>query len=230
MDFIADSRHGLIRHAGYRLESFAPSVLRIAQSAPSSLPSASKLVDLGMTEEEKGAKGKETPMERELLEQLRRNFPLRIDAQGRLFFEEDPVEHPRVLQYLRRHIESEGPNELRIRVGDQWAAVQVEDCPILVRHVEEDSKGQLLLQLNDGRTLPLDPDTLVEDRGRGLRCSLPSYSQKSQIFARFSNTAQMDLSPFLSWDDGEDKGPYLELGGRNYPIPMASQAEPQTSS
>jgi hypothetical protein len=52
------------------------------------------------------------PLDPELLERIRRGFPLRMDALGRFFFEDDEITHPGVVALFRAGIELSEDGEL----------------------------------------------------------------------------------------------------------------------
>ena len=86
---------------------------------------------------------------------------------------------------------------------------------------ERAAQAPLWVRLDDGRVLPLSLESLWEEPGRGLRCSVPSRRSGRGLAARFTNTAQMDMARWLTWPeelmsdeseaieegDGEDEAP-----------------------
>jgi uncharacterized protein len=156
----------------------------------------------------------------ETLEKLRRGFPLRMDRMGAFFLGDDPITHHGVVAAFRRGLDLSDTGEPIVRVADQWTYLSVADCVLRVLRVVADPTGDALhLVLDDGRTIPLDPARLWEQPGHGLRCTVPSAANARPLSARFSNTAQMDLDPWLTWPDGEHGRPHLKLSGHERPIP-----------
>lgn len=149
-----------------------------------------------------------------LLDRIRRGFPLRMDALGRLLFEEDEITHPGVIRLFRRGIDLSDKGELIVRVESQWTFLNASDCPLRVIRVDGDhTQGELpRLHLDDTRVLELDPHSLVEDEGRGLRCTVPSQGRARPLHARFSNRAALELSEWLNID--EDGNAALLYQGR----------------
>ena len=141
----------------------------------------------------------------ELLERIRRGFPLRLDALGRFMFEQDEITHPRVVDLFRSGIDVNDAGELVLQVGDQWTYLNATDCPLRVLAVLGRADQDLLprLQLDDGRTLELDWSTLVEDEARGLRCSVPAQGSGRLLAARFTNRAALSVADWLVCDENE---------------------------
>lgn len=153
----------------------------------------------------------------ETLERLRRGVPLRMTARGELLFDEGPITHPRVRQALREGLDLSDGGEPIVRLGPQWCYLTVEDCPLRATAVRRDGDA-LHMRLDDGRELPLPPQALVDEPGRGLRTRAPARGSGRLLDVRFTNQAQMDLAPWLEdGDDGEHT--VLALGSRRVVIP-----------
>lgn len=156
-----------------------------------------------------------TTLDPDTLERLRRQVPLRLDRRGQFFFEDDPVTHPGVRALFLRGLDVTPAGEPSLRVGEQWCYLQVEDCLLRALRVTRAGDGAPQLHLDDGRDLPLDPDTLWEEPGQGLRCTVPAEPSGRPLSVRFTNTALADLAPWL--DDGDPVA--LRLGDRRLPVP-----------
>jgi hypothetical protein len=157
------------------------------------------------------------------LDRLRRGFALRLDATGAMTFEGDAVTHPRVVRFLRRCLDLDPEGRAIIAHGAWWAFVDVADLPLRVLRVTAGEDGAPLLHLDDERAAPLQPRTLVEDPGRGMRCTVPSAGSGREIGARFSNTAVMDLERWLDWPEGAAR-PRLVIHGSTFEIPESCAA------
>ncbi|HEY8375014.1 MAG TPA: hypothetical protein VIK91_00940, partial [Nannocystis sp.] len=154
-----------------------------------------------------------TTLDPETLERLRRQIPLRLDRRGQFFFEGDPVTHLGVRSLFLRGLDLTENGEPCLRVGEMWCYLTVEDCLLRCTGVHADAHGNPVLHLDDGRELALDPATLWEEPGHGLRCTVPSQISGRPLSVRFTNTALAELAP---WLDGEP--PALRLGDRRAPI------------
>ncbi|MCX4241059.1 hypothetical protein [Paraliomyxa miuraensis] len=153
------------------------------------------------------------------LERLRRGVPLRMTARGELLFDEGPITHPRVRQALREGLDVSDGGEPIVRLGAQWCYLTIEDCPLRATAVRRDGDA-LRMRLDDGRELPLPPQSLLDEPGRGLRSQAPSRGSGRALAVRFTNQAQMDLAPWLE-DAGDDRTA-LVLGDRRLVIPRST--------
>lgn len=162
----------------------------------------------------------------ELLEKLRRGFPLHMDRRGNFIFEDDPITHPGIVALFRRSIDATEEGEVTLGLEGKWVYLKLADLPLRALRVDEpdreagESAPQLLL--DDERRVPLDPASLWEEPDAGLRCSVPARESGRALAVRLSNTAAVDLSSWFVWDEQdetEDARPQLELDGRRWPIP-----------
>jgi hypothetical protein len=159
----------------------------------------------------------------ELLERLRRGFPLHMDRLGNFSFEGDPLTHPGIVRLFRAHLDATEAGEIIIELEGKWVYLQLDDLPLRALRIDAphgDERGPQLL-LDDGRRLPLDPTTLREEPDAGLRCTVPAQASGRALGVRLSNTAAIDLSTFMVWEDGDER-PKLELDGQRFEIPMSS--------
>lgn len=165
-------------------------------------------------------------LDAETLEKLRRGFPLHMDRQGQFSFEGDPITHPGVLRMFRANLDATEEGEVTVGVDGKWVYLKLADLPLRALRVDrprDDEVGPQLI-LDDGRRLPLDADTLWEEPGEGLRCTVPARGSGRPLGVRLLNTALMDLARWLVWDDddtGDDdeRRPRLEIDGRARDIP-----------
>src|SRR5690606_14227499 len=110
------------------------------------------------------------------LEQLRRGFPLHMDRQGNFSFEGDPITHPGVVRVFRENLDATENGEVTVGIEGKWVYLKLDDLPLRAVRVDEplDDESTPVLLLDDGRRMPLDPETLVEQPGGGLCCSVPA--------------------------------------------------------
>ncbi len=159
----------------------------------------------------------------ELLERLRRGFPLHMDRQGNFSFEGDPLTHQGIVRLFRAHLDATEAGEVIIELEGKWVYLQLDDLPLRALRVDAphgDERAPLLL-LDDGRRVALDPTTLREEPDAGLRCTVPAQASRRALGVRLSNTAAIDLSAFMVWD-GDDERPKLEVYDQRFEIPMTS--------
>jgi hypothetical protein len=162
------------------------------------------------------------------LEKLRRGFPLSIDRRGGFVFDGEEITHPGVLALFRRGLDANDAGEPIVRVGEQWTYVKADDCVFRVLGVRGSPPSTARLRLDDGREILLDPRTLWEEPGAGLRCSVPSAPSGRPLSARFTNTAQMDLDAWVEWVDDtpfvRDGAERVEVGSTP-PLPKTPSVE-----
>ncbi|MBK7829878.1 hypothetical protein [Nannocystis sp.] len=150
-------------------------------------------------------------LDRETLERLRRGLPLRLDRSGQFHLGDDPISHPRIRAAFLAGLDEADSGEPTLHLGEQWCYLTVDDCPLRATAVLRAPDDTPQLRLDDGRTLPLDPSTVVEDP-TGLRATAPARRSGRPLRVRLSNTAAMDLSAWL-----EDEAT-LVVAGQRHPI------------
>lgn len=159
----------------------------------------------------------------ELLERLRRGFPLHMDRQGHFSFEGDPLTHPGIVRLFRTHLDVNEAGEVTIELEGKWVYLQLDDLPLRALRIDAphgDERGPQLW-LDDGRRLPLDPTTLREDPGAGLRCTAPARASGRPLGVRLSNTAAIDLASWFVWVEGDER-PQLAIDDQRWSIPEAT--------
>jgi hypothetical protein len=156
----------------------------------------------------------------ELLEKLRRGFPLHMDRQGNFSFEGDPITHPGVVRLFRAALDVTEQGEVTIGIDGKWVYLKLDDLPLRALRIDEphggDSGPQLLL--DDGRRVALDPTTLEEQPAAGLRCTVPSQASGRALGVRLCNAAAIDLAEWMVWEH-DDARPYLQIGDQRFDIP-----------
>ncbi len=167
-----------------------------------------------------------TQLDPEFLDRLRRGFRLRLDRIGNLWIADEAIEHPRVIDVLRRGLDINGGGEPTMHLGEQWCYLTVDDCFFRVLSVRpgpdlNTAEGAgLQLLLDDGRRLPLAPETLWEEPGQGLRCTVPAARSGRPLSARFTNRSQIDLAEYIDLE--AEPRPTLRLGDQSWPIPESA--------
>jgi hypothetical protein len=130
-----------------------------------------------------------------LLARLRRS-DIRIDREGQLWHEGQPIDHPGLRAALFRWLDRlpDGRHVFRLDAA-RYAYLEVADTPLVVRALRWQD-GQALLSLSDGTEEPLDPATLTTDAAGILRC----HVHGRRLEARLSNSAAAVLAD--QWDPG----------------------------
>ena len=130
-----------------------------------------------------------------------------LDAQGVFHHAGARIEHPGMARAFATWVDVH-PDDGRfvLNNGYDWTYFEVEDVPFFVLGVREQG-GLLELFLSDGSESPLDPASLT----LGARGALYTTVKKGKFRARFSQSAQIGLGPWLS--SSENGGILLEIGG-----------------
>ena len=130
------------------------------------------------------------------LEALRRSSGLRMDKDGAFWHEGRELTHARIVAALHAGIDRHPTSgEYIVRIGREWAYVEVEDAPLVVRGMELHEETRLL-RLSDGSTEPLDPAALSLGDGDVLY----TRARAGTLFARFSRVAFLMLAPAFELD------------------------------
>lgn len=145
----------------------------------------------------------------EWLERLRQSG-LRLDCEGRWWHEGQLVEHPGLTHALHRWLDREDGRYV-VRWGEEYAYVEVEDAPFLVRTLRLD-QGRIWLALSDDSEQELDYDSLTVGRDNALYCRV----RQGRFDARFGWQAQQILAQWL--DEDAELGFVLRAGGGLWPI------------
>lgn len=133
-----------------------------------------------------------------------------LTKDGRFFHEGAPVTHVGMRKafasWLGRH-----PDDGRyiLTNGYDWTYLTVEGALRFVQSVH-DREGQPVLELLDGKELPLEPQALSCDAEGRLWVALGEGEQ-----ACFAKAAQLELSPWLVERDGAVG---LQIGAQYWPI------------
>src|SRR5438270_4692108 len=99
-------------------------------------------------------------MDPDLLRKLREQSGLRLDREGRFWHRGDLLEHARTVAALHRGMHRAEDGRWAVRIGSEWAYVDVEDAARFVCRVEIGGEA-LRAQLADGEWVEIDPATLV---------------------------------------------------------------------
>jgi len=125
------------------------------------------------------------------------------DAEGRWFFDGEPLDHPNLTRAFDRWVERAEDGRYCLKNDINWAYIAPQGAPYFVLRVSQDDHKRPVLELSNDASEPLDAATLRVGPEGALYCDV-----KDQMVARFSRHASSQLEPWLREDD---KGVYLEL-------------------
>ena len=148
-------------------------------------------------------------MDPDLLRRLREQSGLRLDREGRFWHRGDLLEHARTLAALHRGLHRAEDGRWAVRIGPEWAYVDVEDAGRFVRRIEPRA-GALHAQLATGEWVDVDPGTLASGAEDALYVRTSDGER-----ARLTRAAQLSLADHLR----EHRGAFfVEIGGRRHRI------------
>jgi hypothetical protein len=148
-------------------------------------------------------------MDPDLLRKVREQSGLRLDREGRFWHRGDLLEHTRTIAALHRGLHRAEDGRWAVRIGPEWAYVEVEDAGRFVRRMEPQGRG-LRAQLATGEWVEVDPGTLASGADDALYVRTPDGDR-----ARLTRAAQLSLADRLRQEGGAF---WLEVGGTRHRI------------
>jgi hypothetical protein len=150
--------------------------------------------------------------ENDFLEKLRRSLDLRLDDEGRFFYEGDLITHPKVHALFHRSIcVQPKTKEYYLQIGDQIAYFQVDSFAFFITAFEvyQDSAHQhLKIVLNQGEVLIDAIDSFYSVGFEKIYVKL-----KDQRKCGVLKKAREQMLAFLeTLDQGQDQGFVLQIG------------------
>jgi hypothetical protein len=137
---------------------------------------------------------------------------LSFRSDGRWYADADPVVHERLARLFSRYLRHKPGGGYEIWIDERYHAdVEIEDTPYVVIGVDT-STGPFMVDLNDGTTEQLDPDSLRVGAHDVLYCRVKNGAER----ARLLRPAYYQLAKFI-----EEVGPgrfQLRCGGTTHPI------------
>lgn len=144
----------------------------------------------------------------------REDSGLKLDRQQRWWHDDEPIEHPNIIEAFNRGLRVMEDGRYQLHFGNDWAYVQVEGCAFQVVAVDEAEDGRLSVRLSDRTGEWLDVASLrLDDEG-----VFTVNVKDGRARARFSRDAQYQLGQHLV-EDGD--GVAVEVGGSKYPLAVA---------
>ncbi|XXF79510.1 DUF1285 domain-containing protein [Myxococcaceae bacterium GXIMD 01537] len=134
----------------------------------------------------------------------REDSGIRLDAHLRWWHDDEPVEHPKIIELFNASLILDEAGRYQLQIGQDWCYVAVEDAAYEVRTVDLNPDGRVSVRLSDRTAEPLEPSTLVLEADGVLSCRVKQGRAK----ARFSRDGQYQLGELLE----EDEGGTLHLG------------------
>ena len=131
-----------------------------------------------------------------------------LDKEGRWFHDGVEITHLRTVELFSRSVCPDPAGGYRLQIGREWARIEVEDTPLMVREVA--FRGERVeLGLNDHSREFLDPATLRVGRENVLYCRVKT----GRFPARFLRPAYYQLTSRIEQDQD---GYFLQVDGRKH--------------
>ncbi len=128
----------------------------------------------------------------------REPYELRIDREGRWYHEGVEIVRDDIRNLFSRNLKRDKDGSYCVQIGSDEAPVVVEDAPLVVLRVTEDT-DRLALLLSDGTVEPLDSRTLTF-----TSANVPYCRVRDGLEARFSRAAYYQLAHYISYDERQD--------------------------
>ena len=116
---------------------------------------------------------------------------------GNWYSDEERVDNPRIAMLFSQSIRQNPNGSYFLQVGDERAAIVVEDTPYVVRTLEDDELGGFIAVLNDDTREELDAATLEVGPDNVLYARVKDGKYR----ARFLRNAYYHLADRLETDD-----------------------------
>lgn len=138
---------------------------------------------------------------------------LTFRSDGRWYADDEPVLHERLARLFSRYLRRKPSGGYEIWIDARYHSdVDVEDTPYVITRADADTSGQFTIDLNDGTTEVLIPESLQVGSNDVLYCAVKNGTER----ARFLRPAYYQLANFI-----EEIGPgrfQLRCGGTRHPI------------
>jgi hypothetical protein len=129
----------------------------------------------------------------------REDSGIRLDREGRWWHDDEPVEHPRIIDAFNRGLSPTDDGRYRLAFGDDWCFVTVDGEAYRVTGLTKQADAPPLLELSDGTREPLEPASLDADVEGVFTCGVKGGHAQ----ARFSRDAQAALGELLEESEGK---------------------------
>ncbi|HOO45220.1 MAG TPA: DUF1285 domain-containing protein [Deltaproteobacteria bacterium] len=137
--------------------------------------------------------------------------PIRIDKEGRWYYEEKEIINENVLLAFCNALEKDPEGNYRIVIESELCYVDVEDTPFVVSSIRGEKETGLYVLLNTSAVHELDPSTLSIGKDNVLYCTLPDGMK-----VRFTRAAYYLLALMMEEDDQGNIT--LTVGEKTYPV------------
>ena len=132
---------------------------------------------------------------------------------GHWYADGERITNSRIALLFSRHLVQRSDGSYALVMGDEMAAVEVEDTPWVVTRIDGDSRTGFMVTLNDRTQEPLDPGSLAIGPDNAFSCLVKGGSTR----ARFVRAAHHALARHV--EPTGDRGEFvIEISGRRYSL------------
>jgi hypothetical protein len=142
----------------------------------------------------------------------REDSGFRLDREQRWWHDDEPVEHPKLIEAFNRGLKVADDGKYKLEIGNDWCFVTVEDAAFRVLALDVSQDDVPSVRLSDRTAEALDVST-VELRPDG---ALTARVKNGRAKARFSQDAQFAFGELV---ESTERGPVLRVGQRVFPLP-----------
>lgn len=137
-----------------------------------------------------------------------------MDRQQRWWHDDEPVEHPNIIEAFNRGLRVMDDGRYQLQFGNDWAYVQIEGCAFAAVAIDESEGGRLSVRLSDRTGEWLDLASLeLDDEG-----VFTVKVKDGKARARFSRDAQFQLGQYLVEENGVVT---VVVGTQKFSLPAA---------
>ncbi|MDY7229240.1 DUF1285 domain-containing protein [Hyalangium rubrum] len=150
----------------------------------------------------------------------REDSGIRLDAALRWWHDDEPIEHPKIIELFNASLVLDDDGRYQLRIGQDWCFVQVEDAAYEVRTVDVTPDERVSVRLSDRTAEALEPASLSLGPDGVFSCRV----KRGRAKARFSRDAQYQLGELL--EEGEGGQLFLRAGQSRTALPVSLESSP----
>ena len=137
---------------------------------------------------------------------------IRFGRDGEWYSDGERIANRRIADLFSRCVRKNPQGGYMLQMGDERAALEVEDTPFVVRQIEGDPERGFIVTLNDGTREPLDPSSLRCGADNAFYCRV----KDGECEARLLRPAHYALAQWA--EAGADGRFSVRVGGRQFPL------------
>jgi hypothetical protein len=136
---------------------------------------------------------------------------IRIDKEGKWYYQDNEIINPLVLDFFCKALERDDEGRYLLVIDKEICYLEVDDTPFVVTSLRGEPETGLSVLLNTGSLYELDPETLSVGDDNVMYCTIPSGMK-----VRFSRTAYYMLANIM--DEDENGNIILKISKKTYCI------------